>query len=177
MYIFARSRRARNSKAAPPNPTHRRRRTNHAIATRSALAIAKGIFQRISRGTSAVGEGSGSGLETTPFLESAAERLFGALPTLIRSPARVGISEGATTEEEEGTREAGGRASGAVDFELREPPRQDEPRRPRLAPAVLPQSLRLCPVLPDNPRIGHSFKHTNSFFRNRCAPREGSHKV
>ena len=37
-----------------------------------------------------------------------------------------------TTEEAEGTREAGGRASSALDLELREPPRQDEARRPRL---------------------------------------------
>ena len=50
----------------------------------------------------------------------------------MRSPILVGISDGATTEEAEGNREVGGRASSAGDLELREPPRQDEARRPRL---------------------------------------------
>ena len=42
--------------------------------------------------------------------------------------------------------------------------------------AVLPP-LRQRPVLPDNPRLRHSFKHTNFLFRIRCAPSVGSDKV
>ena len=45
------------------------------------------------------------------------------------------------------------------------------------APAVLPQRMRRCTVLPGNPRIRHSFKHTTFPFEKRCAPRIGSHKV
>ena len=45
------------------------------------------------------------------------------------------------------------------------------------APAVLPQRMRRCTVLPCNPRIRQSFKHTTFPFRKRCAPRIGSHKV
>jgi len=44
----------------------------------------------------------------------------------------VGISEGTATEEEEGNREAGGRANSAVDLQLPEPPGQDEAGRPGL---------------------------------------------
>gem|GEM_PF-5044931 len=42
--------------------------------------------------------------------------------------------------------------------------------------AVTPP-LRLCAVLPRNPRYRHSFRHTTLFFRKYCAPRVGSHKV
>ena len=45
------------------------------------------------------------------------------------------------------------------------------------APAVLPHKMRRCTVLPCNPRIRQSFRHTASLFRKRCAPRIGSHKV
>ena len=45
------------------------------------------------------------------------------------------------------------------------------------ASAVIPQSMRQGPVLPGNPRLRHSFKHTAFPFRNRCAHGKGSHKV
>jgi hypothetical protein len=44
------------------------------------------------------------------------------------------------------------------------------------APAVIPH-LRLGTVIPRNPRFRHSGKHTASFFGQRCAHYEGSHKV
>jgi len=42
--------------------------------------------------------------------------------------------------------------------------------------AVFPP-LRLCAVLPRNPRYRLSFTHTTLFFRKCCPPRVGSHKV